>query len=246
MPYAPWVLDTFAAYSTPVLHPDAMPPDWDELFDTRPPLTWDDLEKLLTAAKTTQVSWAQQLLIWPDATDPRNALITYDLPDGTRRASLAEDIEYFQPPSEHATWADAICWGLQAVREVGERMVRIDLALHRLATEAAASVTAWESERTHLLTDRGLEAGDQPEDASFLDDAIRPYEKDAMSVLHVLAALVAGRCPVCQLSDCDTVGDQPVTRCRCGKLHTSHEPSGDCTQFRAVVVPVRLNDRAGE
>ncbi|MYS33508.1 hypothetical protein K388_05839 [Streptomyces sp. KhCrAH-43] len=234
MPYAPWVLDTLAAYNSPVLHPDPSPEQWDELFVSAPPLTWDDLERLLAAAQSARVTWAEPLLIWPDAADARYALITYDLPDGSRRASPSEDIDFFTPPTEQATWGDVIVWSLADIREAGERLARIDLALQRLAAEAAATMASWESERAGLLADEGLEADEQPEDASFLDDAIRPYEQGAMNVLQALAHLSAGRCPVCQLTECDTKGDQPIAVCRCGQRHTAHAPSGECTSFRAA------------
>ncbi|MCQ1580409.1 hypothetical protein [Streptomyces parvus] len=234
MPYAPWVLDTLAAYNPPLMHPDPSPEQWDELFDSAPPLTWDDLEKLLTAAQSAQVTWAAPLLVWPDAADARYALITYDLPDGSRRASLSEDVEFFLPPTEHPTWGDMIVWSLTDIREAGERLVRTDVALQRLAAEAAATITSWESERARLLADDGMEADEQPGDASSLDDAIRPYEKDAMSALRALAHLSAGRCPVCQLTACDTMGEQPIAQCRCGQHHTAHAPSGECTSFRAA------------
>ncbi|MFI5864756.1 hypothetical protein [Streptomyces sp. NPDC051546] len=234
MPYAPWVLDTFATYNSLVLQPDPPTVQWDELFHSAPPPTWNDLEKLLAAAQSAQVTWAQPLLVWPDAAEPRYALITYDLPDGSRRASLSEDIEFFAPHTEHPTWGDVILWSLTEIRETGERLARTDVALQRLAAEAAATITSWESERAHLLADEGLEADEQPEDASLLDDALRPYEKDAMPVLRALAYLSAGRCPVCQLTECDSMGDQPIARCRCGQHHTSHAPSGECTRFRAA------------
>ncbi|MEU6290388.1 hypothetical protein [Streptomyces sp. NPDC046988] len=234
MPYAPWVLDTLAAYNSPVLHPDPSPEQWDELFVSAPPLTWDDLERLLAAAQSARVTWAEPLLIWPDAADARYALITYDLPDGSRRASPSEDIDFFTPPTEQATWGDVIVWSLADIREAGERLARIDLALQRLAAEAAATMASWESERAGLLADEGLEADEQPEDASFLDDAIRPYGQGATNVLQALAHLSAGRCPVCQLTECDTKGDQPIAVCRCGQRHTAHAPSGECTSFRAA------------
>ncbi|MEU1076517.1 MULTISPECIES: hypothetical protein [unclassified Streptomyces] len=234
MPYAPWVLDTLAAYNSPVLHPDTLPEQWDELFASAPPLTWDDLEKLLAAAQSARVTWAEPLLVWPDAADARYALITYDLPDGSRRASLSEDIDFFAPPTERPTWGDVIVWSLADIREAGERLARTDLALQRLAVEAAATITSWESDRARLLADEGMEADEEPEDASCLDDAIRPYEKDAMNVLHALAHLSAGRCPVCQLTECDTKGEQPIALCRCGRHHTAHAPSGECTSFRVA------------
>ncbi|MCX4681637.1 hypothetical protein OG413_41280 [Streptomyces sp. NBC_01433] len=234
MPYAPWVLHTFAAYNTPFMHPDSSPDEYDELFDLAPPLTWDDLEQLLIAARSAEVTWADPLLIWPDAAEARYALITYDLPDGSRRASLSEDVEFFRPPTVHATWGDVIIWSLSAIREAGEVLARTDLALQRLGAEAAASITDWENERAQLMHDEGLDADEQPEDCSILDDAIRPYEKDAMAVLRALAHLSASRCPVCQLTDCDTMGEQPVARCHCGQHHTAHAPSGACTQFRAT------------
>jgi hypothetical protein len=219
------VLHTLAAYNSPLLHPEPSPEQWDELFDSAPPLTWGDLEKLLAAARTAKVTWAEPLLVWPEVGDPRYALITYDLPDGARRASPSEDIEFFLPPMDKATWGDVIVWSLATIREAGERLARTDLALQRLATEAAASITSWESERAQLLHDERLEADEQPEDCSFLDDAIRPYEKDAMAALRSLAHLSAGRCPVCQLTECDTMGEQPIARCRCGQHHTAHAPS---------------------
>ncbi|MFJ5952608.1 hypothetical protein [Streptomyces noursei] len=234
MPYAPWVLDTLAAYNSPILHPDPSPQEWDELFDRAPGLTWDNLERLLVAAQTAQAAWAEPILVWPDAQDARYALITYDLPDGSRRASLSEDIKFFRPPTEHDTWGDVIVWSLAAIRETGEHLARTDLALQRLAAEAAAAVTSWESEHAQLMDDKGLEADEEPADSSFLDDAIRPYDKDAMSVLRALAHLSAGRCPVCQLTDCDTMAEQPTVRCRCGGPHTAHAPSGACTRFRAI------------
>ncbi|WP_331732118.1 hypothetical protein OG613_47475 (plasmid) [Streptomyces sp. NBC_00015] len=234
MPYAPWVLHTLAAYNSSQPHPAPSTDQWDELFDSAPGLTWDDLEKLLTAARSVHVTWAEPLLIWPDAEDARYALITYDLPDGSRRASLSEDVEFFLPPTEQATWGDVIVWSLAAIRETGERLTRTALALQRLAVEAAASINSWENERAELVNDEGLEADEQPEDSSFLDDAIRPYEKDAMSVLRALAHLSAGRCPVCRLTDCNTMGEQPIARCHCGQHHTAHHPSGTCTQFRAA------------
>ncbi|MFD6334903.1 hypothetical protein ACFWGI_35745 [Streptomyces niveus] len=195
MPYAPWVLRTLAAYNTPVLNPDPSPLEWDELFNSAPPLTWDDLETLLAAAKSAQVTWAKPILIWPNKHDARYALITYDLPDGSRRASLSEDVEFFRPPTDRATWGDVIIGSLFAIREAGECLARTDLALQHLGAEAAASINAWENERAQLLNDKGLNADEQPEDASFLDDAIRPYEKDALTVLRDLADLSAGRCP---------------------------------------------------
>ncbi|MFI1701454.1 hypothetical protein ACH419_36615 [Streptomyces bobili] len=109
-----------------------------------------------------------------------------------------------------------------------------DLALQRLAVEAAASVNAWENERAELMNDEGLEADEQPEDSSFLDDASRPYEKEAMSVLRALAHLSADRCRVCRLTDCNTMGEQPIARCHCGQHHTARHPSGTCTLFRAA------------
>ncbi|MET7487083.1 hypothetical protein [Streptomyces sp. NPDC005538] len=234
MPYERWVLHTLAAYNSPHPHPDPSPDQWHELFDTAPALTWDDLEQLLAAARSAQVTWAEPILIWPDAEDARYALITYDLPDGSRRASLSEDVEFFRPPTEQATWGDMIVWSLAAIRETGESLARTDLAVQRLMAEAAASITSWENERAQLMKDEGLEADEQPEDSSFLDDAIRPYEKDAMPVLQALAHLSNGRCPVCQLADCDTLGEQPIASCRCGRHHTAHEPSGECTQFRVA------------
>ncbi|MGW3929819.1 hypothetical protein ACWECC_17195 [Streptomyces microflavus] len=234
MPYAPWVLDTLAAYNSPVLHPDPQPEQWDELFDSAPGLTWDNLEKLLAAAKSTQVTWADPILIWPDVADARYALITYDLPNGSRRASLSEDVQFFRPPTDRATWGDVIIWSLFDIREAGECLARTDLALQRLGAEAAASIGSWENERAQLMNDEGLDADEQPEDSSFLDDAIRPYEKDAMPVLRALALLSAGRCPVCQLTDCDTMGEQPIACCLCGQHHTAHAPSGECNQFRAA------------
>jgi hypothetical protein len=234
MPYAPWVLRTLAAYNTPVLHPDPSTQEWDELFDSAPPLTWDDLETLLAAAMSAQVTWAEPILIWPGKEDARYALITYDLPDGSRRASLSEDVEFFRPPTDRATWGEVIIWSLFAIREAGECLARTDLALQRLGAEAAASITAWDNERAQLMIEEGMDADEQPEDASFLDDAIRPYEKDALPVLRALADLSAGRCPVCQLTDCDSMGEQPVARCRCGQDHTSHAPSGACRRFRAA------------
>ncbi|MFH0245973.1 hypothetical protein ACGRHY_26965 [Streptomyces sp. HK10] len=80
-----------------------MPEQWDELFVSAPPLTWDELEKLLAAAQSARVAWAEPLLVWPDAADARYALITYDLPDGSRRASLSEDIDFFALPTERPT-----------------------------------------------------------------------------------------------------------------------------------------------
>ncbi|MGC5263921.1 hypothetical protein ACPXCO_23165 [Streptomyces cyaneofuscatus] len=234
MPYAPWVLNTLAAFNSPVLQPDPQPEQWDELFNSAPGLTWDDLEKLLTAAQNAQVTWAEPILIWPDVTDARYALITYDLPDGSRRASLSEDVQYFRPPTDRATWGDAIIWSLLAIREAGECLARTDLALQRLGVAAAASITSWENERAQVMADRDLEADEQPEDSSFLDDAIRPYEKDAMATLRDLALLSAGRCPVCRLADCDTMGEQPIARCHCGQHHSAHTLSGDCSQFRAA------------
>ncbi|RNG29807.1 hypothetical protein, partial [Streptomyces botrytidirepellens] len=233
MPYAPWVLDTLAAYNSPHLHPGS-PEQWDELFDSAPELTWNGLEKILMAARSAQATWADPLLVWPDAEDARYALITYDLPDGSRRASLCEDIHFFRPPTEQATWGDVIVWSLASFRETSEPLARTGLALQRLAAEAATSITAWENERAQLMNDKGLEADEQPEDSSFLEDAIRPYEKDAMSVLRALAHLSAGRCPMCRLTDCDTMGEQPTARCHCGQHHTAHAPSGECTHFRAA------------
>lgn len=121
-----------------------------------------------------------------------------------------------------------IVWSLAAIREAGERQARTDLALHRLAAEAAASISSRENERAQLMKDEGLEADQEPEGSSFLNDAVRPYEKDAMSVVRALAHLSAGRCPVCQLTDCDAMGEQPIARCRCrcSQHHTAHEPSG--------------------
>jgi hypothetical protein len=234
MPYAPWVLHTLAAYNSSHPHPVPSTEQWDELFDSAPGLTWDDLEKLLTAARSAQVTWAKPLLVWPDAEDARYALITYDLPDGSRRASLSENVDFFLPPTEEATWGDVIVWSLAAIRETGERLTRTDLALQRLAVEAASSINSWENERAELMNDEGLETDEQPEDSSFLDDAVRPYEKDAMSVVRALAHLSAGRCPVCRLTDCNSMGEQPIARCVCGQDHTAHDPSGTCTQFRAT------------
>ncbi|MDF3303299.1 hypothetical protein P3H78_32785, partial [Streptomyces sp. K1PA1] len=152
------MLSTLAAYNSPVLHPDPSPEQWDELFASAPPLTWDDLERLLAAAQSARVTWAEPILIWPDAADARYALITYDLPDGSRRASPSEDIGFFTPPTEQPTWGDVIVWSLADIREAGERLARIDLALQRLAAEAAATMASWESERACLLADKGLEA----------------------------------------------------------------------------------------
>ncbi|MCX4826359.1 hypothetical protein OG883_42725 [Streptomyces sp. NBC_01142] len=72
MPYAPWVLHTLAAYNSPLLHPEPSPEQWDELFDSAPPLTWGDSEKLLAAApaRTAKVTWAEPLLVWPEVGDP--------------------------------------------------------------------------------------------------------------------------------------------------------------------------------
>ncbi|MFH8257851.1 hypothetical protein [Streptomyces roseolus] len=228
------MLDTLAAYNSPILHPDPLPGQWDELFDSAPPLTWNELERLLAAAQSARVTWAGPLLVWPDAADTRSALITHDLPDGSRRASLSEAIDFYTPPGEQPTWGDMIVWSLAAIREAGERLIPTDLALQRVAAEAAATITSWESERARLLADRGLEPEEQPEDASFLDDAIRPYEKDAMNILQALAHLSAGRCSVCQLTECDTKGEQPIALCHCGQRHTAHHPAGDCTRFRAA------------
>lgn len=234
MPHAPWVLDTFDAYNTTAMFPDSSLEHWGELFDTAPPLSWNDVRELLAAAQTAHVTWADPLLIWPNGEDRSYALVTYDLPDGSRRASLSEDIVFFSPPQERPTWGEAIAWSLSAIRKAGERLVRTDLPLLRLAAEASASITSWDDERSRLLNEAGLEAGEQPEDFSFLDDAIRPYEKDAMPVLRALAHLSAGRCPVCELTDCDTMGEQPIARCHCGQHHDAHAPSGECTHFRAA------------
>ncbi|MCZ1012062.1 hypothetical protein [Streptomyces lydicus] len=234
MPYAPWVLDTLAAYNSPHLHPAPSPEQWDELFESAPTLTWDDLEKILTAAKSAQVTWAEPILLWPDAEDARYALITQDLPDGSRRASLSEDFEFFRPPTEQPSWGDAIAWSLVAIGETAERLARTDRALHRLAAAAAASITSWENERTHLMNDQCLQANEQPQDPSSLGDAICTYEKDPMPILRALAHLSAGRCPVCQLTDCDSMGEQPTAYCRCGRHHTAHAPSDECTEFRTA------------
>ncbi|MEV8606154.1 hypothetical protein AB0465_40535 [Streptomyces griseoviridis] len=230
----PHPFDGTRPYNTPVLHPDPSLQEWDELFNSAPPPTWDDLETLLAVAQNAQVTWAEPILIWPNKEDARYALITYDLPDGSRRASLSEDVEFFRPPTDGATWGDVIIWSLFAIREAGECLARTGLALQCLGAEAAGSITAWETERAQLINDQGLDADKQPEDASFLDDDIRPYEKDALPVLRALADLSAGRCPVCQLTDCDTRGEQPIAPCHCGQHHTAHAPSGACRRFRAA------------
>jgi hypothetical protein len=235
MPYARWVLDTVAAYNRPVPHLDAdCSVDWAEVFDDAFPLTWDDLDQLLAAAVACEIAWALPLQVWPNAKDPRHALITYDLPDGNRRASLSEDVDFYQPPTEHPTLADAVVWGLQAIRESGEQLVRIDVALRRALQEATTTVFDWDHEHEDILAQGGLAPDEQVEDASDLDDAIRPYERDALAQLRALAALAAGRCPVCNLTDCDAVGEQRIARCRCGRLHCDHNDNPGCASFRTA------------
>ncbi|MET8680975.1 hypothetical protein ABZW18_26190 [Streptomyces sp. NPDC004647] len=61
------------------------------------------------------------------------------------------------------------------------------------AREAAALVGAWEQERTQLLAARDLAPHQRPENPSDLDNAIRPYEKDAFALLTELAHLPPDR-----------------------------------------------------
>jgi hypothetical protein len=190
MPYAPWVLDTLATYNTSALQPDPDPLHWKHLTEKATPPTWDDLDQLLAAAHSAGVPWATPLAVWPNHEDASEALITYDLPDGTRRASLCQNIRLYLAPGEHPCWGDAIMWGLNTIRTTGERLApTTDVAMQRLTQLATDSVTAWHTERTGILADMGLNPDERPQDASQLDTAIRPYEKDAFALLEGFAAL---------------------------------------------------------
>ncbi|MFD7866975.1 hypothetical protein [Streptomyces sp. NPDC059783] len=95
MPYVPWLLESLAAYNSPILHPDPLPEQWDELlFGVAPPLTCTGLERLVAAARSARVTWAEPLLVWPDAADTQYALITHNRPDGSRRPSLSQVIDF--------------------------------------------------------------------------------------------------------------------------------------------------------
>ncbi|MFJ4342653.1 hypothetical protein [Streptomyces sp. NPDC088915] len=57
--------------------------------------------------------------------------------------------------------------------------------------EGARSVEEWEKERADVLAETGLTPDEQPADSSALDDALRPYEKDALALLGDLRDLLA-------------------------------------------------------